>query len=115
MYFVIDENVPSDLIAWLTGKSHVTFPVPKGGSDEEVASIAKNKKSILLTLDRHFTNSLKFPPKEFFGIIRIKIHPSYIEDIIFSLDRLFCVFSRQEDFRSKLIILEKEGYFKLRE
>lgn len=115
MDFVIDENIPAELIPWLKRKGHNTFPVPKGFSDEEVALLAKERKAILLTQDRHFTNSLRFPPQDFSGIIRIKIHPSYIEDITLSLEKLFEIFNKIEDFKGKLIILRKEGFFKLKE
>lgn len=115
MDFVIDENIPAELMPWLNQKGHNTFSVPKGSDDENVASLAKERKAIILSQDRHFANSLKFSPKEFMGIIRIKIHPSDIEDITFSLERLFEVFAKPKDFKGKLIILGKEGFFKLKE
>ena len=114
MDFIIDENVPVELITWLNQLRHSTFLTPKGASDEEVALLAKEQKAILLTQDRHFTNTLRFPPQDFSGIIRIKIHPSHIEDITLSLKKLFEVFSKPEDFKGKLIILGKEGFFKLK-
>lgn len=115
MDFVVDENVPIELISWLKRRGHNTFSIPKGTSDEKVALITKERRFILLTQNRHFTNTLRFPPQDFPGIIRIKIHPSYIEDIIPSLENLFKIFSKQEDFRGKLVILEKDGFFKLKE
>ncbi|MBI5025011.1 MAG: DUF5615 family PIN-like protein [Candidatus Omnitrophica bacterium] len=115
MDFVVDENIPIEIIPWLNKNGHKTFAVPKGSSDEEVALLAKERKAILLTQDRDFTNTLRFPPKDFPGIIRIKIHPSYIEDMIPALEKLFKIFSSQKDFERKLIILGKEGFFKLKE
>lgn len=115
MHFIIDENIPQELAVWLEKQSHQILCVAKGSSDEEIAALAQTKDFILLTLDRHFANTLKFPPKNFAGIVRIKIHPSYIEDITFSLKELFRVFTSSEDLRGKLFILEKDGYFKLKE
>ena len=115
MNFVIDENIPIELIPWLNQRGHNTFSAPKGSSDEKVAFLAKERESILLTQDRHFSNTLRFSPRDFSGIIRIKIHPSYIEDITLSLEKLFEIFAKSEDFKGKLIILGKEGFFKLKE
>lgn len=59
MNFAVDENIPIELIPWLNNKNHTVFTVAKGSSDEEVAFLAKEKESILLTQDRHFTLSIK--------------------------------------------------------
>lgn len=115
MDFIIDENIPVKLADWLTEKGHNPIFCLKGSSDEDIASLAKQRKAILLTQDRHFTNTLRFPPQDFSGIIRIKIHPSYIEDITSSLEKLFKKFANSENFRGKLIILSKKGFFKLKE
>jgi len=113
--FVIDENIPAELATWLKLKGHETFPVSKGTPDEWVASFAKTRKAILLTQDRHFANTLVFPPKDFSGIVRIKIHPSYIEDITLSIEKLFEALPRPEQFRGRLIVLEKDGFFRIKE
>ena len=113
--FVLDENIPVELTSWLIQKGHNSTSCPKGSLDEDVASLAKERKAILLTQDRHFTNTLRFPPKSFSGIVRIKIHPSYLEDITSSLGKLFETFSAPEDFKGKLIVLEKDGFFRLKE
>ena len=115
MNFAIDENIPVELIPWLNQLGHKTVLVAKGNSDEKVFSFAKGRKATLLTQDRHFANTLRFPPKGSFGIVRIKIHPAHIEDIIFSIESLFKVFNKPEDFKNKLVILNKEGFFKLKE
>ena len=114
MEFVIDENIPVELIPWLNERGHRTFPVAKGMADENIAVMAKERKAILLTQDRHFANTLRFPPHHFHGFIRIKIHPSYIEDITDSLTKLFEKFPDPGDFKEKLIILGKEGFLNLK-
>ena len=116
LFFIIDENIPYKLIYWLQEKGHTVSLVNKGISDEEIASLCKQTQGTLLTQDRHFANTLRFPPKNFpDGIIRLKIHPPFIEDLVFSLERLFEIFSRQEDFSRKLIVLEKYGFFDVKE
>jgi len=115
MDFVIDENIPVELANWLIQKGHKVTSCPKGSPDEDVASFTKQRKAILLTQDRHFTNTLKFPPQDFSGIIRIKIHPAYIEVLTSSLEKLFGTFTTPEDLKGKLIILKEEGFFRLKE
>ncbi|MBU0896945.1 MAG: DUF5615 family PIN-like protein [Candidatus Omnitrophica bacterium] len=115
MDFVVDENVPAELTSWLKKIGHNVFSPLKGTPDEKVALLSKERKAILLTQDRHFTNTLRFPPSNFSGMVRIKIHPSYIEDITLSLEKLLKVFSQPEGFKGKLIILGKEGFFRLKE
>ncbi len=114
MNFIIDENIPVELIPWLNNKGHKTFSCAKASSDEKVARLAKERKAIIISQDRHFANALRFAPNDFFGIIRIKIHPPFIEDLAFSLEELFKTFRKPTDFEGKLIILEKDGFFRLR-
>ena len=115
MLFCVDENIPHELVGWLKKKGHEVFSLPKGAADEEIANAAKKRAAVLLTQDRHFANTLRFPPVNFQGIVRIKIHPAFIEDIAFSLTNLLSRFTSREDFKGKLIILEKDGFFKLKE
>jgi len=59
----------------------------------------------------HFADILLFLPKDFFGIVRIKIHPPSANVIIPALKHLL---SKVKDFEKKLIVLEKDA-FRIRE
>jgi predicted nuclease of predicted toxin-antitoxin system len=109
MRFLIDENIRREIIEFLKQKGHDVAVVPSGIEDDMVAKLAKKEKRILLTHDKHFTNIFSYPPKEFFGIIRIKIHPPRLKEILSSLGELLQRLS-YEDLEKRLIILRKDGF-----
>jgi len=109
MQFLVDENVRKEVRDFLKTKGHDVLSLPAGLEDEKIAQIAKETKRIILTHDQHFGDILLYPPKEYSGIIRIKIHPPNAETIIKALENLFQKLSPQQ-IDKKLIILEKEGF-----
>ncbi|MCM8780299.1 MAG: DUF5615 family PIN-like protein [Candidatus Omnitrophica bacterium] len=109
MQFIVDENVRKEVVDFLRTQDQDVMSLPAGLEDERIAQIAKETKRILLTHDQHFANILAYPPKEYSGIICIKIHPPNAEAIINALENLFQKLpSKQMDKR--LIILEKNGF-----
>mgnify|MGYP001558315095 CR=1 FL=1 len=53
--------------------------------------------------------NIEYQPKEFFGIIRIRIHPPTAGNIVFSLSKFLKKISNQ-DIKGRLIILEKNDF-----
>ena len=94
---------------FLKSAGHDILRVPPGIEDNRIAKLAKDAERIILTHDSHFSDILMYPPEEFHGIIRIKIHPPTLADIVNALEDLLSKFS-QKDFDKKLVILEKEGF-----
>lgn len=41
----------------------------RGKNDEEIISFTKESKAVLFSADWGFANILKFPPKEYYGIV----------------------------------------------
>jgi predicted nuclease of predicted toxin-antitoxin system len=76
----VDENIPKVVKKSLVSKGHSVEYVPKGISNSKVASLALNKERILVTSDSNFSNTILFPPKEFFGIIVLRIHPQKLRN-----------------------------------
>jgi len=109
MKFLVDENVRKEVIEFLKSFGYEVLLPPSGAEDEEIAQIAKQTKSIILTHDQHFANILMYPPQEFSGIIRIKIHPPKAEDITTALHNLLNKLS-YEEINKRLIVLEKDGF-----
>lgn len=109
MRFIIDENVRKEVIDFLKSSGHDIFLIPSGSEDEDIAQIAKEAKRIILTHDKHLADILMYPPKEYSGIIRIKIHPPSADTIINALKDLLQTLS-SEDINKHLIILEKDGF-----
>lgn len=54
---LLDENVDSRIIPFLSGLNISVIRTPKGIRDKEVISIAEREKAILLTNDKDFANT----------------------------------------------------------
>jgi len=101
-----DENLPAAVVTLVQECGFDAVRVKPGMTDQEIASQAKQEKFTILTFDSDFSNILTYPPRDFFGIIRIKISPPLISLIAGALKNLFNQFKTPEDFQGKLIIVE---------
>ena len=106
MRFLIDEDVPTILLSVLKTAGHDTLRVEPSTSDPAIAARAKTEGRILVTLDKDFTNTTRYPPSQF-TIVHIQIHPPYAQDITAAFKRLLETLPT-EKFRG-LIILQKPG------
>ena len=109
MRFLIDENIRWEIEEFLQAENHDVMRVPQGLENGKVVQLAKEEKRILLTHDKHFAHILLYPPKNFSGIIRIKIHPPSASTIINALKNLLRRVS-SEEIAGRLIILEKDDF-----
>ncbi len=109
MRLLIDENVRQEVIDFLRSLGHDILVIPSGSEDDRIAQIAKETERIILTHDQHFADILMYSPKEYSGIIRIKIHPPSAPTIINALKDLFERLTPNQ-LNKKLIILEKDGF-----
>jgi predicted nuclease of predicted toxin-antitoxin system len=107
--FLIDENVRKEVADFLRLCGHDVLILGSGIKDEETARIAKETKRIILTHDQHFADILMYPPEEYPGIIRIKIHPPSAPAIINALKDFLSKIG-PDRLGKKLIILEEDGF-----
>jgi len=107
--FLVDENVRKEVVGFLRLEGHDVLVLASGAKDEEVARVAKQAKRIILTHDQHFADILMYPPEEYAGIIRIKIHPPSAATIINALKDFLLKLS-PDKLDKKLVILEKDGF-----
>ena len=105
-----DENIPRYVITSLAERSFDVKSVTPGISDDAVAATAQKERRILITFDSDFANILAYPPSEYFGIVRINIHPPFPNIILTALQRVFDAFTKEKDFRKKLIIVEASTF-----
>ncbi|OHA00931.1 MAG: hypothetical protein A3C07_00810 [Candidatus Sungbacteria bacterium RIFCSPHIGHO2_02_FULL_47_11] len=75
-----------------------------------VAELALREKRILITFDSDFANILAYPPKDFFGIIRIAIRPPLIKSVTNSLRHVFKSLRTTSAFQGKLIVVEAASF-----
>ena len=100
-----DENVPRAIGGALEVLGCDVSRAESGAPDSRVAIRAKLEKRILLTFDSDFSNILAYPPPRYYGIIRIRIEPPFIEVVVSALRMVFAKFKTQKDFRGRLIIV----------
>jgi predicted nuclease of predicted toxin-antitoxin system len=105
---LLDENLPKKLVEELS-KEYDCLPVNVRMTNGDIGKLAIKEKRIILTQDKHFANITLFPPKEFSGIIRIRIHPPIISSILDSLRKLFHKLNPR-DIDKKLVVLEKDDF-----
>jgi len=111
--FLTDENIPPALAEFLRQRGFDVKEVRgigiSGISDARIIELARGEERVLVTFDRHFGNLLLYPVDTHFGIIRIRIHPSLLSDLIQSLEHFLIEFDLAT-MKGTLIVLEKEGY-----
>lgn len=110
MKFLIDEDVPSEFVKFLRSLGHDAARVAPSSADLDIAKRAKEESRILVTLDKDFTNTALYSPREI-DIVHIRIHPPYAELIISSFQKLLSSVL-PVNIRG-LTILEKEGHIKV--
>ena len=105
---LVDENIPSALIASLRGAGHDVAVAAPGTADAALAGFAAKDKRVHITQDKNLANILEYPPKAYAGIILIRFHPPLLEEISGVLDALFARFEPRE-FSGKLFVLNRDG------
>ncbi len=105
--FLLDENIRIEVKEFLESKGYSAEYAPKGTKNSHLASLAKERKLVLLTRDTDFLNSALFPPQEFFGIIVFVIHPPTVEKLIGALSSLLPEIKK---FKGKLFVVGERGF-----
>jgi predicted nuclease of predicted toxin-antitoxin system len=102
--FLLDENVPREVNEFLEKKGFLAEYPPRGLSNSELATLAKERKAVLVSRDTDFLKSDVFRPEEFSGIIVFRIHPPNPEDLVKGIS--LCL-EKIKEFKGKLIVIGK--------
>ncbi len=96
MKFKIDENLPIDVAVILRQEGYDAKTVSEqnlvGQSDSIIAQICRKEKRTLITLDTDFSDIRSYPPKEYNGIIVLRLARQdkfYVLRIINNLLKVF--------------------------
>jgi predicted nuclease of predicted toxin-antitoxin system len=111
--FLADENIPSGVTKFLRDRGfdvkEVAGTKNAGASDDAVMVLARKEQRVLLTFDKHFANILVYPPNSHHGIIRIRIQPPLIDDILQALNHFLKKFDL-DAIDGSLIVLDRVGF-----
>lgn len=105
-----DENIAGAVVRYLKEDGHDVLRATPGMPDEDIGKVALREKRVIITHDSDFTNILTFPPRTFFGIIRIRIDPPINAVVIASLQRVFTAYRGMRRLRGRLIIALPETF-----
>ena len=76
MKIVVDESVSYGVVLFLRKKGYEVISIAEGVTsglqDPDVYKLVQKNNAVLITRDHHFTNSLRFPPREVLCIIFIR-------------------------------------------
>jgi len=110
MKFKIDENLPIEVVEILQqhgyDASHVIDENLQGCSDKKLISVCRSEQRVLVTLDKDFSNILKYPPEKCRGIIVLKLKSLGKKTVITTIKKLLMVLQKRKP-SSELWILEE--------
>jgi predicted nuclease of predicted toxin-antitoxin system len=111
MRFLADECVYMVTIEYLRNLGHEILRVVDvglgGARDSGIIAFAKEKGLTLITRDSNFTNILRYPPRDYFGIVVLKVRPETVFGVHMVLKELL---GRFKDLRGRLVIVDKNKF-----
>jgi hypothetical protein len=111
--FLVDENIPTPVASFLRSKGfdvkEVRQSIAAGTPDASIMELAREEERTLLTFDRHFSNILLYPLNTHHGVIRIRIHPPLLADLLGALDHFLERFDLVA-VRETVVVLERNGF-----
>jgi predicted nuclease of predicted toxin-antitoxin system len=77
----------------------------QGRPDSEVFLWAQREKAIVLTYDEDFADARLFPLGQHYGIIRLRVWPTTVEETVRACERLFALVPHA-DIPGSLVIID---------
>jgi len=108
MRFLLDENQHAKLVPFLASLGHDARFGDKRISDDEVCRVAKSEGRIVITYDKGFADTRKFPPENHNGIILLRINPLFLPLIQERLIALFSEWSEEKLCKTIIAVFENE-------
>lgn len=110
MKFKIDENLPVDIAEILKSFDHDAVTVIEQGlrsaRDNTIINVCLEEERILITLDLDFADVCTYPPKQYAGIIVIRVNIQEKYHIINTFKRVIPLIERGE-IKQRLWIVEE--------
>jgi predicted nuclease of predicted toxin-antitoxin system len=84
MNIIADENIYEPIIEFLKSEGHSVFSVRNselsGSSDDDIYQAAVKNNLLIITMDKDFTRTLRFPPERCQGIIVVQFYRMMVND-----------------------------------
>ena len=109
--FLLDENVKRELLGFLKQQGIDAEFKPKRLSNGILAEFSKSEQRVLITNDKHFADSSKFPKEKIFSVIWLRIPQDKPEVLFNTFSKLLEDKSKPDDFEGLLIELKENGGF----
>ena len=111
MKFLADENLYVPIVQGLRNRGHEVFSILEEGKagtlEEEIFRLAVLENRIIVTMDKHFTNMLRFPSDQCGGIIVVRLYKIRVD----KTTKLFFKFFNQlheDDIKRNLVIVTRK-------
>ena len=109
MKFKFDENLPADLGALLRADGHDAHSVLDenlgGAADPTIAQVCQDERRVLITLDLDFAHIKKYPPRDYHGIIVLRLERQD-RDAVFAIIPRVLSLLRTEPITQRLWIVD---------
>ena len=109
--FLLDENVKRELLGFLKQQGLDAVFKPKKLSNGILAGFSKSEQRVLITNDKHFADSSKFPKEKIFAVVWLRIPQDKPEVLFNTFSKLLEDKSKPDDFEGLLIELKENGGF----
>lgn len=112
MRILANENLYDPIVEYLRTAGHSVFDTKRtelaGAPDEEVYERAVKEQLVVVTMDKDFTRSLRFPPAKCGGIIVAKLYRMTVAQATAEFRRRFHSLS-EDQIRGRLVIITRDG------
>lgn len=106
--FLLDENVRIELFSLLESKGFDVRLVPKGSSDEKVASLSKSEGRVLVTNDADFARSGLYSEERLFALVWLRVAQNDTEELFGSFELFLDEFKKEPE--GKVVVLSKDSW-----
>lgn len=111
MKFKFDENLPSDLGALLRLDGHDAHSVLDenlcGAADSAIAKVCQDEQRILITLDLDFAHIKNYPPRDYHGIIVLRLARQDRDTVLAVIPRILVLLQTEPIARRLWIVDDK--------
>jgi len=111
MRFKTDENIPLEAVDLLRAAGHDALSVfdesLAGRADAKIASVCREERRTLITLDTDFSDIRTYPPADYSGLVVLRLPRQSVSEVTRVVRRLLEVL-KKNDCHGQLWIVERD-------